>query len=484
MKLKSLCSFRQTAILVPFRTTMMEEAKALDREFPVFRDEFSIPTGVYLTGNSLGAQPKLAAEYVASEMEKWATHAVEGHFTSPRAWAEIHDEPTDLLVPIVGAKSSNEVAVLGSLSTNLHLLFCSFYQPVFVSSESSPRFKVMMEAQAFCSDHHVVRSQIEFQLAQSRRVLSAVAPDALGKFPQSVEECLVLLEPRPQETCLHTTDIIDAIDRNASDIALILLPGVQFYTGQAFEIGKITQHVRSKHPNIVIGWDLAHAVGNIPLELHNWHVDFAAWCSYKYLNSGPGELMRYCSSLTSITGSISGLFVHEQHHHRPESELPRLKGWFGQALANRFRMAPDHMASIGAQSWIHSNPAVLPTVCLTASLKVFQKANLSELRRKSVALTGFLERLVLDNFGSPAADGLSITIITPKDPQQRGCQLSLLFNKPVRRYAERLLAKGCCCDVREPDVLRVSPTPLYNTFTDVASFVHLLLEVCEEFAKN
>ena len=406
------------------------------------------------------------------ELIKWGQLGVEGHFAGARPWARVDETPTALSVAVVGASSEAEVSVCNSLSVNLHLLLTSFYRP------TAGRFKILMEKEAFCSDHHVARSQVELH----------------GLKP---EDSIVALSPRAGESCLRTEDIEAAIQTEGDALALVLLPGVQFYTGQLFDMEAIT---RAAHAvGAYAGFDLAHAVGNVPMRLHDWQVDFAAWCSYKYLNAGPG--------------SIAGLFVHETHHESARSSeadgasaplppMPKLKGWWGQTPSQRFSMQPVHHEKPGAQSYMLSNPAVLPTVCMQASLELFKLAEPLRLRSKSMMLTGYLEHMLKVQVGAinteefaesgassapdaasaaaPASAAVSVRILTPRDPSARGAQLSLLFSMPVRRLHRALCLWGIVTDVREPNVLRVSPAPLYNTFSDVFLFVQRLKTVLAE----
>ena len=411
-------------------------ASFLDSLFPSSRSLFTIPRShpytadaaecVYLCGNSLGLQPKLAVEFVRQEMDKWGQLGVEGHFRGDRPWVSIDEPCLPLLKPVVGAEDEAELGVMNSLTVNLHLLLTSFYTP------TAERFIVIMEEQAFCSDHHVVRSQ-------------------LALHGQTVEKSLVQLRPKVGETFIRTADIVSAIKTAGSSLALVLLPGIQFYTGQLFDMAAITAAAHSV--GAYAGFDLAHAVGNVRLRLHEWQVDFASWCSYKYLNSGPG--------------GISGIFFHRNHHAR--HDLPRLAGWWGQTPAVRFLMQAEHQPIAGAQQYQLSNPPVLPAVCLQASLLTFQSAGgMEALRQRSLMLTAYLELLL-----TPLLSSLSIAILTPPTLADRGCQLSLLLPIPIRGLLSRLEAAGVLCDGREPNVVRVAPAPLYNTFHDVWKFVGL-----------
>jgi len=409
------------------------------------RSEFFIPRAdpekadsgeaVYLCGNSLGLLSKRSKALVQEEMDKWAQRGVEGHFTGERPWAYIDETVTPLSAALVGAKNSDEVAIMNSLSVNLHLLMVSFYRP------TKQRHMIVMEQAAFCSDHHVVRSQV---------VCHGLDP----------ETSVLYLTPRANETTLRTEDIVDVLTKRGSEIALVLLPGVQFYTGQLFDMQSIT--AAGHAAGCVVGWDLAHAVGNVPLKLHEWGVDFAAWCSYKYLNSGPG--------------GIAGAFVHEKHAHKTLEELPRFAGWWGQECKNRFGMGSEWQMKPGAQSYQLSNPAVLPTVSLLGSLETFKSAGLmSPLRTKSLQLTSYLEQLMTKEI---VARGWA-TQITPNDPAQRGCQLSFLLDRAVRPVVDELTKRGVIVDSREPNVIRISPAPLYNSFVDVRAVVRELKAVLE-----
>ena len=338
------------------------------------------PPCIYLCGNSLGLQPKLAVQYVSEEMEKWGRLGVEGHFNGDRPWLNVDEPCLPLLREVVGAADDAEVGVMNSLSANLHLLLTSFYQP------TSTRHRILMEEAAFCSDHHVVRSQ-------------------LALHGRKLEDSLIQIKPRAGETYIRTDDILASIKEAGDSLAVVMLPGVQFYSGQLFDMQRITEAAHAV--GAYAGFDLAHAAGNAPLALHDWDVDFASWCSYKYLNSGPG--------------GISGVFFHSRHHHR--TDLPKLSGWWGQTPEVRFRMLPTHEPIVGAQSYQLSNTPVLTAVCLLASLRTFQQAGgIPALRLKSVQLTSYLELLL-----SPLLSALHITLLTPTAIRERGCQLSVLL---------------------------------------------------------
>lgn len=399
-----------------------------------FRNEFKFPVNVenaveesiYLCGNSLGLLAKRSEKYIQEELKKWSAMGVEGHFNGERPWARIDEFVTPLLKHIVGAKLQEEVAVMNSLTVNLHLLMIAFYRPHAISG----RTKIMIEKHAFCSDVHAVRSQLRLY--------------DLDPFSH-----LIQVDPCEES-------ILRALDEHGQDISVVLLPGVQFYSGEFFDIQKITQHAHAA--GCIIGWDLAHAVGNVPLKLHEWGVDFAIWCSYKYLNGGPG--------------AIGGAFLHENHFG--SQKLKRLDGWWGQSLQNRFSMEDEHKPLSGAQAFQQSNPSVLSVVSLQGSLDLFTMAGMDRLRNKSVRLTKFLEDLLIKHCKS-------IQIITSADPRYRGCQLSLLFpNDCVKRIHERITSKGIICDVREPNVMRIAPVPLYNSFKDVFQFVEALKEAIKQ----
>ncbi|KAK6353229.1 Kynureninase (L-kynurenine hydrolase), variant 2 [Orbilia brochopaga] len=337
-----------------------------------------------------------------------------------RPWVDIDSTVTEEMAKVVGGLHS-EVAVMGTLTSNLHFLMAAFYKPTV------SRFKIILEDKAFPSDHYAVESQACWHGFSS-------------------DDALITISPRPGCYTLNTDDILEVIENNRESTALVLLPGVQYYTGQLFEMEKITKFAKER--GIVIGWDLAHAVGNVELRLHDWDVDFAVWCSYKYLNSGPG--------------GIGGIFVHES-----QSKQSRLTGWWGHEKATRFAMENDFSAIPGAAGFQHSNPSVLATVCLLGSLRVFAQTNMRALRRKSINLTGYMEHLLLTD----PETSRYFEIITPRNPSERGAQLSLLFRKGIMEEVyKKLELSGIVVDKRQPDVIRVAPTPLYNTYEDVFNF--------------
>jgi kynureninase len=403
-------------------------AERLDREDPLagLRAEFHVPKRedgadeIYLTGHSLGLQPVRTERYVAAELESWRDRAVRGHFETNHPWMSYHRLLAGPMSGLVGALES-EVVLMNTLTVNLHLLMVGFYRP------TPERHRILIEDHAFPSDRYAVESQIRFH----------------GYDPASA---LLLARPRLGEELLRDDDLLELIDRHGESIALVLLPGVQYYTGQLFDIGEITRRARAK--GCAVGFDLAHAAGNVELSLHDWNVDFAAWCTYKYLNSGPG--------------SVGAAFVHERHAHE---DLPRFAGWWGHDESTRFRMGPVFRAIPGADGWQLSNPPILALAAIRASLDVFAlSGGMGPLRAKSLKLTAWMESLLRFRLGDAAE------IITPSDPECRGCQLSIHIRRgehEPREVFARLEAAGVTCDWREPNVIRAAPVPLYNSFTEV-----------------
>jgi kynureninase len=396
-----------------------------------FRECFHIPKKpdgsdcIYLCGHSLGLQPKSAREYVERELQDWARLGVDAHFHARNPWVPYHEILTEPIARLVGALPA-EVVAMNSLTVNLHLMMVSFYRP------SARRNKVLIEANAFPSDQYAVKSQIQYH-----------GYDPAGS--------LIEIAPRPGETSIRTKDIETLIDKEGERIALVMIGGVNYYTGQAFDFSLITKAGHAK--GCVVGFDLAHAIGNIPVKLHDWNVDFAVWCSYKYLNGGPG--------------AIGGCFVHERHARG--SKLPRFAGWWGHDKGDRFRMQPDFHAILGAEGWQLSNPSILSAAALHASLDIFDEAKMERLRAKSELLTGYLEFL-LDRHPSK-----KFSVITPRDSAHRGAQLSLRVIENGRSVCEALAKEGIVCDWREPDILRIAPVPFYNTFLDVHTFAEKFL---------
>lgn len=412
-------------------------AEHLDHTDPLrhLRSDFSIPAPVYLCGHSLGAQPKGAVEAVQTHLHKWASRGVNGHFEQPQPWVSIEQEPAALLMPLVGARYKHEVAVMNALTVNLHAMLTAFYRP------QASRSKILMEAHAFPSDIYAVQTHI------AARNLDAAAN-------------IILVEPRKGESLLREQDVLHAIDTNAKSLALVLLPGVQYLTGQVVPMKAIGARARAH--GIPFGLDLAHAVGNIELHLHDWQVDFAVWCSYKYLNSGPG--------------AVAGLFVHDKH---ADTALARHAGWWGHCAQTRFEMGHEFNAQRGAGGFHASNPPVLAVAPLIASLRVFERAGgVAALRKKSVLLTQFMQ------VGLRSRLAKAVTIVSPLEVERRGCQLSLRLQADVcaKEVCDLLEKKGVVCDFRRPDVLRVAPTPLYNRFAEVYSFVCALEETLAQLA--
>lgn len=403
----------------------MDEGDVLSR----WRGEFHIPKTreggdcIYLCGNSLGLQPKSVEAAVRQELEDWKNLGVEGHFHARHPWMPYHEFLTKQIGNLVGAKPV-EVVAMNSLTVNLHLMMVSFYRP------TKTRHKIVIEGGAFPSDRYAVESQLRYH----------------GFDPAT---SLVELKPRAGEVTLRTEDIEQRIEREGESIALIMLGGVNYYTGQLFDMARITKAGHKK--GCIVGFDLAHATGNVPLKLHDWGADFACWCTYKYLNSGPG--------------GVAGCFVHERH--AANFDLPRFAGWWGHDKTTRFKMGPEFRPMPGAEGWQVSNPPILSLAAVRASLDMFDEVGMKALRTKSEKLTGYLEFL-LDNLKSEA-----FTVMTPRNPADRGCQLSIVVKKNGRKAFEALTAQGVVCDWREPDCIRVAPVPLYNSFADVHRFAEI-----------
>ena len=397
-------------------------------ELQHYRNEFHIPLQkngedhIYMCGNSLGLQPKRTKEFLNQELEDWATFGVEGHFHAKNPWMPYHEFLTESYAKIVGAKPA-EVVAMNTLTVNLHLMMVSFYRP------TESRHKIIIEGDAFPSDIYAVESQIKHH----------------GLTP---ETSLIKLRPRNGESAIRTEDIQEIIEREGDEIALIMLGGVNYYTGQVFDFEKITKIAHNKDINV--GFDLAHAAGNIKLDLHKWGVDFAVWCSYKYLNSGPG--------------SVAAAFVHEKHHH---SNLLRFAGWWGHNKEDRFKMPDNFVPITTAEGWQLSNPPILSLAAIRASLSIFDEVGIDKLVSKSKKLTDYLVFLL----NSIETD--RIEIITPKE---RGCQLSIRVKNGDKKLFDSITVKGVIADWREPDVIRVAPIPLYNSFQDVFNFYSILKE--------
>jgi len=395
-----------------------------------FRERFHFPKTesgrepIYFTGNSLGLQPKNTKSHIDKELERWADLAVEGHFRGENPWVSYHETVRESLANLTGALPL-EVAAMNQLTVNLHLLMVSFYRP------HRERYKIIIEQGAFPSDRFAVMSQIAFH----------------GFDPS---RGLVELKPREGEHCLRMEDIEREINVHGSQTAMILIGGVNYYTGQLFDMEQIAKEAR-KH-GIVVGFDLAHAIGNVPLKLHDWGVDFAAWCSYKYLNAGPG--------------GVAGAFVHERHSQ--STVLPRFAGWWGHSLESRFEMNQDFSPLPGVDGWQLSNGGILNLAALRASLDLIDEAGLPALFTKSRSLTGYLEHRLSE---MPAG---AFTILTPTNPNERGCQLSLKLSNGDKSVFDKLVRNDVFADWREPGVMRIAPTPLYNSFEDVDRFCDIL----------
>ncbi|KAL9625754.1 MAG: hypothetical protein Q9160_000074 [Pyrenula sp. 1 TL-2023] len=449
-------------------TAQRTYAESLDKSDPLqhLRGEFQIPTKAdlkrktlakadgepseeanYLCGNSLGLQPRRTRDLVNSFLSAWATKNVYGHFvdhedSSLPPFLHADDAAAKLMAPIVGAREE-EVAVMGTLTANLQLLMSAFYKP------TKEKFKIILESRAFPSDHYAIESQIQYN----------------GFDPA---EAMICIEPDAQSSQISTSKILDTISQHASSTALVLLPGIQYYTGQYFDIPTITAHAHAH--SLPIGWDCAHAAGNVDLQLHAWDVDFAAWCTYKYLNAGPG--------------AIGAIFVNRRHGlvdmdaASPADRFrPRLSGWWGADKTTRFRMDNNFHPRPGAAGYQVSNPSALDLTALIASLQVFSQTSIADLRAKSLKLTAYLERLLL----APSPVSMRYHIITPQDPAARGAQLSVKIDSdlldPVMKYLER---EGVVVDERKPDVIRVAPAPSYNTFVDCWDFVQVFRRAIQE----
>uniref|UniRef100_UPI0037E7A3BE kynureninase n=1 Tax=Semicossyphus pulcher TaxID=241346 RepID=UPI0037E7A3BE len=386
---------------------------------------------MYLVGNSLGLQPKMARTYVEEELDKWAKSGVHGHLGGSRPWAWAENNIEELMANVVGAKPE-EVALMNGLTVNLHLLLLSFYKP------TAARHKILLEDRAFPSDHYAVESQIRLR----------------GFDPQ---KSMLMLSPRPGEDTLRTEDILQVIEKEGDSIAVVMFSGVQYYTGQLFNMAAITEAGHKK--GCYVGFDCAHAAGNAELKLHDWGVDFACWCSYKYINSG--------------AGGLAGAFIHEKHK---DSIKPALMGWWGHDLKTRFEMSNVMELQPGVNGFRLSNQPILLVCPLQASLEVFNMTSMAALRRKSILLTGYLEFLIHHYYTKDPAQPQKphVRILTPSDPEQRGCQLSLSFSVHIGKVFKELDKRGVACDMREPSVLRVSPAPIYNSFNDVHRFVETL----------
>ncbi len=418
-------------------STNEDFARQLDAEDPLrlFREKFHLPAGkdgkpvIYFAGNSLGLMPKSARAIVEEELDNWAKLGVDAHHATDTPWYTYHETLREPTARLVGGRPS-EVICMNSLTVNLHLMMATFYRP------TRSRFKILMEEPAFPSDTYAIKTQIAHH----------------GLDPN---DALILARPRKGEFTIQTEDIVDLINKHADQLAVVMFAGVNFFTGQLFDIERIAAAAQTR--GVVVGFDLAHAIGNVPLTLHDWNVDFAVWCSYKYLNAGPG--------------AVAGAFVHERH--ATNTKLPRLAGWFGNDPNTRFRLhlEPEFVPVASADGWQISNPSIFAMAPLRASLAIFDEAKgMEPLRSKSVRLTSYLEFL-LTEIGSK-----KFSVITPREPDARGCQLSILAHEHPKELLKELETAGVKCDFREPNVIRVAPTPLYNSFHEIWRFAKILAQ--------
>ena len=417
----------------------LEFAREMDKQDPLgsFRLRFNFPQHngenvAYFTGNSLGLQPKSAQTIIQEVMDDWANMAVEGHFYAEKPWFDYHKLFKKDAAMLAGCKES-EVVIMNSLTVNLHLLMVSFYQP------KGKRIKILCEEKAFPSDQYVLETQVKFH----------------GFNP---EEAIVEVGPKPGKWTIDEEDILNKIEELGDELALVMMGGVNYYTGQVIDMKKITAAAQAK--GALVGWDLAHAYGNIKLNLSDWNVDFAAWCTYKYLNSGPGAL--------------SGIFVNERYGN--DNSLNRFAGWWGYDQSTRFKMAKGFVPMTGADGWQVSNGPILGKAAHLESLKIFEEAGFDNCCKKRDLLTGYLE-FILDDI-SGQSKNVSFEIITPRNKNQRGCQLSMFVHGRGREVFEHLMKNGVIVDWREPNVIRMAPVPLYNSFEDVYKAGQLLKEMC------
>ena len=415
-----------------------EFAKSLEaqNELRKYRDEFHFPhvngkQVIYFTGNSLGLQPKRTKSYVDEVMADWANLAVEGHFYSDKPWWDYQERFAVPLSDIVGAKPA-EVGVMNTLTVNLHLLMVSFYNP------TPHKYKIICEEKAFPSDQYMFQSQVKFH----------------GFDPK---DAIVEIKRREGEANIRLEDVLAKIEEVGSELALVLIGGVNYYTGQVFDMKTIT--AAGQKYGAYVGWDLAHAAGNIKLELHDWNVDFAAWCSYKYMNSGPGN--------------ASGFFVHEKHHN--DKELNRFAGWYGHNKERRFKMEPDFDPVHGADGWQISNLPILSLAPYLASVEMFAEVGMDKLIAKRNLITSYLE-FVLHEIDKEL-EGADFEILTPSNQEERGCQLSVYLHGQGRELFEKLMKNGVITDWREPNVIRLAPAPFYCSFEDMYEFGQILKEL-------
>lgn len=416
----------------------LDYAKEQDLYDPLshYRNQFHIPKDkdgndwLYFTGNSLGLQPKKTQKYIQQELDDWANFGVEGHFEAKNPWMPYHEFLTDTMAKIVGAKPI-EVVIMNTLTTNLHLLMVSFYQP------TKTKYKIVIESDAFPSDRYAVQTQLEFH-------------------DFDANEGLIEWKPREGEDLLRIADLEAILEEHGNDIAMLLIGGVNYYTGQYLDLKRIAELGHAK--NCMVGIDLAHGVGNIKPQLHDSGVDFAAWCTYKYLNSGPG--------------SLGGLFVHEKHANN--KDLKRFAGWWSHNKSTRFNMRQPLDVIPGAEGWQLSNPPILSMAAIKASLDMFNEVGMDALRLKSEKLTGYFEFLLNE------INNDKITIITPSNPDERGCQLSIQVKNADKQLHQKLTDAHIITDWREPDVIRCAPVPFYNSFEDVYHMVEKLKTILND----
>jgi kynureninase len=416
----------------------LEFAQQADQQDPLrsFRERFLIPQvngkdAIYFTGNSLGLQPKTVRSYVQQELDDWAEYGVEGHFHAKNPWFSYHEIFPEKVSKIVGALPE-EVVVMNQLTVNLHLLMVSFYRP------TKQRFKIICEAKAFPSDQYALETQLKFH-------------------GYDLKDALVEIAPRQGEHTMRIEDILTAIDTHKDSLALVMFGGVNYYSGQVLDMKTITESAHKA--GAIAGFDLAHGAGNIPLELHNWNVDFACWCSYKYLNSGPG--------------GVAGAFVHQKH--LSNKELPRFAGWWGHTKETRFLMQPGFDPIPTAEGWQLSNAPVLSMAAHKASVDIFDEAGMPALVKKGKAMSGYLQ-FILEEMNAQSGTKV-VEVITPKNESERGCQVSLLMLVRGKEVFKTLMDRGVIADWREPNVIRVAPVPMYNKFEDVWMFGQIIKEV-------
>lgn len=422
---------------IEFKNTL-DYARFLDSqdELRAFRDKFYIPLmhgreAIYFTGNSLGLQPKATQDYVLNELEDWANYGVEGHFHARNPWMPYHEMFTEPLTKLVGALP-HEVVAMNQLTVNLHLLMISFYRP------TKQRYKIICEAKAFPSDQYAMESQVKLR-------------------GYAYEDAVIEVAPREGEHTIRTEDILATIEAHKDSVALVLFSGVNYYTGQLFDMPAISK--ASHAAGAYAGFDLAHAAGNVPLQLHDWNIDFACWCSYKYLNSGPG--------------GVSGIFIHERH--ASDTSIPRLAGWWGHDKEERFLMEQGFKPIPSAEGWQLSNAPVLSMAAHKASLDVFEEAGWEKVFAKARSLNQYLWH-VLDEVNAACTDA-PVKIITPRNETEHGCQVSMLMMRDGKKIFEELKKQSVIADWREPNVIRIAPVPLYNSYEDVYRFGQIIMEM-------